>query len=75
MPEKLAPGALVSRVAQAHGVNTNHVFFFWRRLHERVLLERKKRHGSTASGRRFRSAGDCEADPSSLLALLECLLR
>jgi transposase len=37
----LLPGASVSRVAQAHGVNTNQVFF-WRRLHERGLLEKKQ---------------------------------
>jgi transposase len=41
----LLPGASVSRVAQAHGVNTNQVFS-WRRLHERGLLAGREQSGT-----------------------------
>ena len=36
--QTLMPGASVARVARAHGVNANQVFY-WRRLYDRGLLE------------------------------------
>lgn len=39
--ETLQPGALVARVARAHGVNANQVFN-WRQLYRQGWLERKE---------------------------------
>ena len=58
--ETLAPGASVTRVARAHGVNANQVFA-WRRQYQRGLLKSRNRATADLWAVRLTEAG---ADPT-----------